>query len=187
MAVLQQSRLEHILSVVGLSTSDLVQLAASPGVFGQLLEQQSRLDRLTRLADQLETALGAEVGWPRLIVERDDHSLAFVTSAADIEALRAEQQFSPAEALRLKRLLQKQRGRWVRASRRSGLHALRRRERRLGDTQDRAIRRYLRHADAGVAGVIPQLIVLIATLETGWQADALTSITRRLTTLVSQQ
>lgn len=185
MAVLQQSRLQHILSVVGLSTADLVQLAASPDVLVHLLEQQSRLDRLTHLADQLETALGAEVGWPRVIVERDDQSLAFVTSAADIEALRAEQHLAPEDALWLKRQLQKQRGRWVRASRRSGLHAVRRRERRLSDTQDRAIRRYLRHAGTGVAGVLPQLIVLIATLEAGWQADALTSIARRLTTLVS--
>jgi hypothetical protein len=187
MAVIQQSRLKHVLSVAGLSAKDLVQLAASPDVLVHLLEQQSRLDRLTHLAEQLETALGAEVGWPRVIVERDDQSLAFVTSAADIEALRAEQHLASEDALWLKRQLQKQRGRWVRANRRSGLHALRRRERRLGDTQDRAIRRYLRHTGTGVAGVLPQLIVLIATLEAGWQADALTSIVRRLTTLVSKQ
>lgn len=187
MAVIQQSRLEHVLSVVGLSAKDLVQLTGDPDVLSHLLEQQARLDRLAHLADQLETALGAEVGWPRVIVERDDQSLAFVTSAADIEAYRAEQHFSPEDALLLKRQLQKQRGRWVRASRRSGLHALRRRERRLSDTQDRAIRRYLRHAGAGVAAVLPQLIVLIATLEAGWQADALTSIARRLKPLVSQK
>jgi len=186
MAVIQQSRLEHVLSVVGLSAKDLVQLTADHHVLSHLLEQQARLDRLAHLADQLETALVAEVGWPRLFVERQDHSLAFITSAAEIEAIRAEQHLSPEDALWLKRQLQKQRGRWVRASRRSGLHALRRRERRLGDTQDRAIRRYLRHAGAGVAGVLPQLIVLIATLEAGWQVDALTSIAHRLTTLVSK-
>lgn len=187
MAVIQQSRLEHTLATVGLSATDLVQLTADPQVLGNLLEQQARLDRLTRLADRLETALGAEVGWPRVIVERHDHSLAFITRAADIEALRAEQHFSPEDALRLKRQMQRRGGRWVRASRRSGLHALRRRERRLGNTQDRAIRRYLRRADAGVADVLPQLIVLIATLEAGWQADALTSIASRVTTLVSRQ
>lgn len=187
MAVIQQSRLEHVLSAVGLSATDLVQLAADPDVLNRLLEQQTRLDRLTHLADQIEAALGTEVGWPRLIVERDDHSLALVTSAADIEALRAEQHLAPEDALRLKRQLQKQRGRWLRASRRSGLHALRRRERRLGDAQDRAIRRYLRHDSRGVVGVLPQLIVLVATLEAGWQADALTSVARRLTTLVSRQ
>lgn len=187
MAVLPQPRLQSVLSVVGLSSTDLIQLAADPDALVHLLEQQSRLDRLTHLADQLETVLGAEVGWPRVIVERDDQSLAFVNSAADIEALRAEQHLSPEDALWLKRQLQKQRGRWTRASRRSGLHALRRRERRLGDRQDRAVRRYLRHGGTGVASVLPQLIVLIATLEAGWQADALTSIARRLTTLVSEQ
>lgn len=187
MAVLQQSRLEQVLSAIGLSLTDLVQLAASPHALVHLLEQQSRLDRLSRLADQLEIALGTEVGWPRVIVERDDQSLSFITSAADIGALQAEHHLSLGDALRLKRQLQKQRGRWTRASRRSGLHALRRRERRLGDRQDHAIRRYLRQSDPGVAGVLPQLIVLIATLEAGWQADALTSAARRLTTLVSKQ
>lgn len=187
MAIIQKSRLIHILSIVGLSVRDLIHLALDPHVLDHLLEQQSRLDRLARLADQLETGLGAKVGWPRIIVERDDHNLAFITSPADIEALRAEQHLSPESALWLKRQLQRQRARWVRASRQSGLHAVRRRERRLGWAQDRAVRRYLRHAGPGLAGVLPQLIVLIATLEAGWQADALTSIARRLTTLVSPQ
>lgn len=186
MAMIQHSRLKHVLSVIGLSVRDLIHLALDPQVLDHLLEQQWRLDQLARLADQLETALGAEVGWPRVIVERDDHNLAFITSAADIEALRAEQHLSPEDALWLKRQLQRQRARWVRASRQSGLHAVRRRERRLGRAQDRAIRRYLRHVGPGVAGVLPQLI-LIATLEAGWQADALTSIARRLTTLVLRQ
>lgn len=187
MAMIQHYRLKHVLSIVGLSATDLVQLAPDPAVLDHLLEQQSRLDRLARLADQLETALGVEVGWPRIIVERDDQNLAFVTSAADIEALRAEQHLSSEDALWLKRQLQRQRARWVRASRQSGLHAMRRRERRLGRAQDRAIRRYLRRVGPGAAGVLPQLIVLIATLEAGWQADALTAIACRLATLVSPQ
>lgn len=187
MAMIQHSRLKHVLSIVELSVRDLIHLALDPHVLDHLFERQSRLDRLARLADQLETALGAEVGWSRIIVERDDHNLAFITSAADIEALRAEQHLSPENALWLKRQLQRQRARWVRASRQSGLHAVRRRERRLGRAQDRAIRRYLREVGPGVAGVLPQLIVLIATLDAGWRADALTSIARRVTTLVSPQ
>lgn len=182
MAPLSISRLEQTLASLGMSMAEFTTgQGADQAPLVALLQRQRRLDRWQHRAAELEAALAAEVGWPRLVIELDDHGLEFVSSASGIDKLVATGKVSPADADWLKQDLAHQLDRWrVAEARPWGLRFVRGREQRLAERQSAALQRFIVSSGIDTPSVVTRLVILIVTIEPGLTADALLTIAKDL-------
>lgn len=182
MATLSMLRLEQALALLGMSMPEFIAgQGDNQAPLVAILERQRRLDRWQHRAAELEGALAAEVGWPRLVIELDDQDLKFVSTASGIDKLVAAGKVSLADADWLKQELAHQLDRWrVAEGRPWGLRFVRGREQRLAERQSAALLRFTGSSGNDVSSVVTRLIILIATIEPGPSANALLTIIRDL-------
>jgi hypothetical protein len=182
MATLSMLRLEQALASLGKSMDEFIAgQGTNQAALIAILERQRRLDRWQHRAAELEAALAAEIGWPRLVIELDDQDLEFVSMASGIDKLVAAGKVSSADADWLNQELAHQLDRWrVAGGRPWGLRFVRGREQRFAERQGAALLRFIGASHNGIPSVVTRLIVLIATIEPGPTAEALLTITKDL-------
>jgi hypothetical protein len=182
MATLSMTRLEETLARLGMSMAEFIAGQGDDHApLIAILERQRRLDRWRHRATELESALAAEVGWPRLVIELDDQGLEFVSSASGIDKLVAAGNVSSADADWLKQELTHQLDRWrVAEARPWGLRFVRGREQRLAERQSAALQRFIISSGIDTPSVVTRLVILIVTIEPGLTADALLTIAKDL-------
>lgn len=182
MATLSTSRLAQTLALLGMSMSEFIAgQGENQAPLVALLDRQRRLDRWQHRAGELEAALAAEVGRPRLVIELEDQDLEFVSTASGIDNLVAAGKVSPADADWLKQELAHQLDRWRAAEGRPwGLRFVRGREQRLAERQSAALLRFIGASGNRAPSVVTRLVILIATIEPSPTANALLTMTKDL-------
>jgi hypothetical protein len=184
MTSLSLARLSHTLERVGMTVERLAAMCSDPACLCTLIARQARLDDLQLLIGRVETDIGHTVGWPRLVVELDDHALEFVSSTSAIDALAAAQKVSAEDAAWLRLELREQLSRWWTAARARGLVRLRRREVTVAAQRDADFTRFMTSAASSIGDVLVRLVLLTATLEPGPVSDALEELAAALASFI---
>lgn len=178
MAVLSFAILYPLLQQQPLTEPDLIVQADDPVTVACLLKRQRELDQLQLTIDRTQTEHAKSIGCPRLGIELFNEQLVIVTTSSEVDALVSSGKLSIPDADWCKEELKKHLARYHAHAKLIGLSALRRRERRLGRVQDKALREYLVAPIRDASAVVVRLHLLISTLRRGTSAAALAAILR---------